>query len=147
MVPTPEGPLVLMTLQTIAGSDDFGPVHWMTSRGRRSTCSFLQACRDAFSSIEQPLLGWHFDRFGRAPRESLAMSSAEFVILQLRESFATASRLTEELVFLRERLVKAEIKIQRLEEALELLNSENVLTSESVRMNASNTEITKSPRS
>lgn len=32
MVPTPEGPLALMTLQTIAGSDFFGPVHWMTSR-------------------------------------------------------------------------------------------------------------------
>lgn len=32
MVPTPDGPLALMTLQTIAGSDYFGPVHWMTSR-------------------------------------------------------------------------------------------------------------------
>lgn len=32
MVPTPDGPLALMTLQTIAGSDFFGPVHWMTSR-------------------------------------------------------------------------------------------------------------------
>src|SRR5689334_9639189 len=32
MVPTSDGPLALMTLQTIAGSDFFGPVHWMTSR-------------------------------------------------------------------------------------------------------------------
>ena len=32
MVPTPDGPLALMTLQTISGSDYFGPVHWMTSR-------------------------------------------------------------------------------------------------------------------
>jgi hypothetical protein len=31
MVPTPEGPLAFMTLQEIAGSDYFGPVHWMTS--------------------------------------------------------------------------------------------------------------------
>ena len=32
VVPTPDGPLAFMTLQTIAGSDYFGPVHWMTSR-------------------------------------------------------------------------------------------------------------------
>lgn len=31
MVPGEKGPLALMTLQTIAGSDYFGPVHWMTS--------------------------------------------------------------------------------------------------------------------
>lgn len=31
MVPTDRGPLALMTLQTIAGSDYFGPVHYMTS--------------------------------------------------------------------------------------------------------------------
>ena len=32
MVPTGDVPLALMTLQTIAGSDYFGPVHWMSSR-------------------------------------------------------------------------------------------------------------------
>lgn len=32
IVPAADGPLALMTLQTIAGSDYFGPVHWMTSR-------------------------------------------------------------------------------------------------------------------
>lgn len=32
VVPAPGGPLALMTLQTIAGSDYFGPVHWMSSR-------------------------------------------------------------------------------------------------------------------
>jgi hypothetical protein len=32
MVPGPSGPMALMTLQTIAGSDYFGPVHWMSSR-------------------------------------------------------------------------------------------------------------------
>lgn len=31
VVPTPGGPLVFMTLQTIGGSDYFGPVHWMTT--------------------------------------------------------------------------------------------------------------------
>ena len=31
MVPTSDQPVALMTLQTIAGSDYFGPVHWMTS--------------------------------------------------------------------------------------------------------------------
>lgn len=32
MVPGPSGAMALMTLQTIAGSDYFGPVHWMSSR-------------------------------------------------------------------------------------------------------------------
>ncbi len=32
MVPGPGGATAFMTLQTIAGSDYFGPVHWMTSR-------------------------------------------------------------------------------------------------------------------
>ncbi|MCX7827239.1 MAG: exo-alpha-sialidase, partial [Verrucomicrobiae bacterium] len=32
MVPGAAGPMAFMTLQTIAGSDYFGPVHWMTSR-------------------------------------------------------------------------------------------------------------------
>lgn len=32
VIPTVDGPLVFMTLQTIAGSDFFGPVHWITSR-------------------------------------------------------------------------------------------------------------------
>ncbi|HEU5119233.1 MAG TPA: exo-alpha-sialidase [Isosphaeraceae bacterium] len=31
MIPTPDGPLALMTLQSIGGSDVFGPVHWTTS--------------------------------------------------------------------------------------------------------------------
>jgi hypothetical protein len=31
LTPGATGPVVLMTLQTIAGSDYFGPVHWMTS--------------------------------------------------------------------------------------------------------------------
>src|SRR6187399_2388635 len=31
IVPQSAGPLAFMTLQTIAGSDYFGPVHWMTS--------------------------------------------------------------------------------------------------------------------
>ena len=31
MVPTPDGPLAVMTLQSISGSDVFGPVHWTTS--------------------------------------------------------------------------------------------------------------------
>ena len=31
MVPTENGPMVLMNLQTISGSDYFGPVHWMSS--------------------------------------------------------------------------------------------------------------------
>jgi hypothetical protein len=31
LVPAPAGALAFMTLQTIAGSDYFGPVHWMTS--------------------------------------------------------------------------------------------------------------------
>jgi hypothetical protein len=37
LVPGREGPLALMTLQTIAGSDYFGPVHWMESRDRGRT--------------------------------------------------------------------------------------------------------------
>lgn len=32
VVPGQDGPLAFMTLQTIAGSDYFGPVHWMESR-------------------------------------------------------------------------------------------------------------------
>ncbi|QDV38446.1 sialidase family protein [Tautonia plasticadhaerens] len=31
MIPGPEGPTALMTLQSIGGSDVFGPVHWTTS--------------------------------------------------------------------------------------------------------------------
>lgn len=31
VIPTAGGPLVFMTLQTIGGSDYFGPVHWMTT--------------------------------------------------------------------------------------------------------------------
>lgn len=31
MIPGPEGPIALMTLQSIGGSDVFGPVHWTTS--------------------------------------------------------------------------------------------------------------------
>lgn len=31
VIPTANGPRVLMTLQTISGSDVFGPVHWMTT--------------------------------------------------------------------------------------------------------------------
>lgn len=31
LVPTPQEPMAFMTLQEIAGSDYFGPVHWMTS--------------------------------------------------------------------------------------------------------------------
>lgn len=31
VVPGPSGPTILMTLQTIHGSDYFGPVHWMTT--------------------------------------------------------------------------------------------------------------------
>jgi hypothetical protein len=32
MIPGDDGPVAFMTLQTIGGSDYFGPVHWMTSR-------------------------------------------------------------------------------------------------------------------
>lgn len=39
MVPTADGSLAFMTLQTIAGSDFFGPVHWMTSRDLGRTWS------------------------------------------------------------------------------------------------------------
>lgn len=39
VVPTPAGPLAFMTLQTIAGSDFFGPVHWMTSHDQGRTWS------------------------------------------------------------------------------------------------------------
>ena len=31
MVPGPSGAMAFMTLQTISGSDYYGPVHWMTS--------------------------------------------------------------------------------------------------------------------
>lgn len=37
MVPTPDGPTALMTLQSITGSDVFGPVHWTTSADRGRT--------------------------------------------------------------------------------------------------------------
>ena len=37
MVPGRDGPVVFMTLQTIMGSDYFGPVHWMESRDRGRT--------------------------------------------------------------------------------------------------------------
>lgn len=37
LVPRPEGPLVFMTLQTIGGSDYFGPVHWMITANRGQT--------------------------------------------------------------------------------------------------------------
>ncbi|MCP5520443.1 MAG: exo-alpha-sialidase [Verrucomicrobiales bacterium] len=42
MVPGPDGPTALMTLQVIGGSDYFGPVHWMTSRDLGRTWSAPQ---------------------------------------------------------------------------------------------------------
>jgi hypothetical protein len=71
------------------------------------------------------------------------MSAYDFVQEQLRESFETASRLTAELVLLRDRLVRAEIKIQRLEEALDIQKSEHVMASESGVIGKSDTVITK----
>ncbi len=46
------------------------------------------------------------------------MSSGDFVIQQSREYFADASRLRAELVLVRDRLVRAEMKIHALEVAL-----------------------------
>ena len=37
MVPGGKGPMAFMTIQTIAGSDFFGPVHWMTSEDLGAT--------------------------------------------------------------------------------------------------------------
>lgn len=49
MVPGAEGAVAFMTLQTIGGSDYFGPVHWTTSRDLGKTWSEFQPA---------PPLGW-----------------------------------------------------------------------------------------
>lgn len=72
------------------------------------------------------------------------MSAFEFVQEQLREDFAITSRLAEELRALRERLVRAEMRIQSLEEALENPKSEDVMSAESVVLAKSDTTIVRS---
>lgn len=42
MIPGKNGPVAFMTLQTIGGSDYFGPVHWMTSADTGHTWSELK---------------------------------------------------------------------------------------------------------
>jgi len=53
MVPGPSGPTVLMTLQTISGSDYFGPVHWMSSRDLGRTWTDPQPV-PALGRVKQP---------------------------------------------------------------------------------------------
>lgn len=53
MVPGPDGPMALMTLQTISGSDYFGPVHWMTSRDLGQTWTDPQPV-PALGRVKQP---------------------------------------------------------------------------------------------
>lgn len=59
------------------------------------------------------------------------MSSGDFVIQQLREYFADASRLRAELVLVRDRLVRAEMKIHALEVALAERDADDVAASDS----------------
>ena len=49
VVPTKDGPMQFMTLQSIRGSDYFGPVHWTTSMDLGKTWSDFQPA---------PPLGW-----------------------------------------------------------------------------------------
>ena len=53
MVPDASGAMALMTLQTISGSDYFGPVHWMTSRDLGRTWSEPQPV-PALGRVKQP---------------------------------------------------------------------------------------------
>src|SRR5262245_51961236 len=53
MVTDTSGAMALMTLQTISGSDYFGPVHWMTSRDLGRTWSEPQPV-PALGRVKQP---------------------------------------------------------------------------------------------
>ena len=53
VVPGVPGPMALMTLQTISGSDYFGPVHWMTSHDQGRTWTDPQPV-PALGRVKQP---------------------------------------------------------------------------------------------
>jgi hypothetical protein len=53
MVPGAAGPMAFMTLQTISGSDYFGPVHWMTSADFGKTWTEPQPV-PALGRVKQP---------------------------------------------------------------------------------------------
>ena len=53
LVPGASGPMALMTLQTISGSDYFGPVHWMSSRDLGRTWTDPQPV-PALGRVKQP---------------------------------------------------------------------------------------------
>lgn len=53
MVPGASGPMAIMTLQTISGSDYFGPVHWMTSHDLGKTWTEPQPV-PALGRVKQP---------------------------------------------------------------------------------------------
>ena len=71
------------------------------------------------------------------------MSAYDFVNQQLRDYFADASRLRAELETVRDRLVRAEMKIHALEVALAERDSESVTTPDSCAMKSVDTAILK----
>lgn len=73
------------------------------------------------------------------------MSSGDIVIQQLREYFAYASRLRAELVLVRDRLVRAELKIHAMEVALAERDADHLAASDSGMINYSNITPHNSP--
>ncbi|GDY10037.1 hypothetical protein LBMAG52_35230 [Planctomycetia bacterium] len=71
------------------------------------------------------------------------MSAVDFVNQQLREHFTDVSRLTAEFVLLRDRLMRAELKIQVLEETIAKFNADSVLASDSCVIKSADTTIAK----
>jgi len=71
------------------------------------------------------------------------MSAEDFVIRQLREQFTGISHLTGELALLRERPVRAERKIEVLEETIAGHDAEHVMTSDSHVIKSEDTAIAK----
>lgn len=71
------------------------------------------------------------------------MSAVDFVNQQLREHFTDVSRLTAEFVQLRDRLVRAELRIQLLEEMIAKSSSESVLASDSCVIKSADTTIAR----
>lgn len=75
------------------------------------------------------------------------MSANDFVIQQLREYFADASRLRAELQLVRDRLVRAEMKIHKLEVVLAERDAESVAASDSGTIKSADTATIKNTAS
>jgi len=68
------------------------------------------------------------------------MRASDFVLDQLRDFFATTSRMSAELALVRERLVRAEIRIQDLEATFAKCAANEDAASDSCDLKSTDTE-------